>query len=615
MNWRHFRAFLWLRWRLFANQLTRGGILSKVLLGILGVGAVLCMIVLLIQSFLAGLFLLPEAPPIVVLLIWDGVALLFLFSWCVGLAAELQRSESLSLDKFLHLPVSLAGAFALNYLSSLVCLTTIFFAPAMFGLSLGLTLGKGPLLALQLPAALAFVFMVTALSYQFQGWLASLMVNKRRRRTIIVIVTLISILLFQAPNLVNFLRPWQGIVEQQKGEADKERTELERAFQAKEITFDEYRSRVNDMTRKREERGEETLQWWQEFAWIANMAVPIGWLAWGAAAAMDGNPLPGLLATLAYTLIGAASLWRAYRTTLRMYTGHFSKQSAPAAASGQSAVGRRQSAAALPTGNAAFLERSIPGLSEQAAVIALTGFRSLIRAPEVKMLLLSPIIVVVVFGGVFLRGGANVPEVVRPLVPFGAMATILFSFSQLAGNQFGYDRNGFRIFILGPVPRRAILLGKNLALVPLVVGLAAPVVAVAVIFMPLRFDQLLAVPLQFVSMFSIYCMAANLQSILAPLPVASGSLKPLSLRIVPTLLHMVFMFATPILLTPVLLPWGIAAGLEALDFSWGPPLYLVLTILECAAVIGLYRIVLTWEGALLQAREQQILEAVVAKAE
>ncbi len=51
------------------------------------------------------------------LLVWDGLVLAFLFFWLIGLLLELQRSEVLSLDKFLHLPVSLRGAFLINYLS------------------------------------------------------------------------------------------------------------------------------------------------------------------------------------------------------------------------------------------------------------------------------------------------------------------------------------------------------------------------------------------------------------------------------------------------------------------------------------------------------------------
>ena len=53
------------------------------------------------------------------LLTWDGIVLAFLFIWMIGLITELQRTEALSLDKFLHLPVSPIGAFLINYLSSL----------------------------------------------------------------------------------------------------------------------------------------------------------------------------------------------------------------------------------------------------------------------------------------------------------------------------------------------------------------------------------------------------------------------------------------------------------------------------------------------------------------
>ena len=58
--------------------------------------------------------------------------------------ADLQRSEALSLQKFLHLPVSPAGAFVVNYLTSLFSFTMLVFAPAMFGLSLGLAFSRGP---------------------------------------------------------------------------------------------------------------------------------------------------------------------------------------------------------------------------------------------------------------------------------------------------------------------------------------------------------------------------------------------------------------------------------------------------------------------------------------
>ena len=60
------------------------------------------------------------------------------------------------------------------------------FVPVLFGLSLGLVFSRGLLLLPVLPLTAALLFMVTALTYQYQGWLASLMGNPRRRRTMAV---------------------------------------------------------------------------------------------------------------------------------------------------------------------------------------------------------------------------------------------------------------------------------------------------------------------------------------------------------------------------------------------------------------------------------------------
>ncbi|MBI2808168.1 MAG: ABC transporter permease [Planctomycetes bacterium] len=610
MNWHHFRTFVWLRWRLFVNQMARGGIANTIILAILGSGVVMLSLVLLVGSFLIGFLALPKAPPLALLLVWDGVVVVFILSWCAGLMAELQRSEAFALDKFMHLPVSLASAFLLNYFSSLVSLTMLLFAPVLVGLSLGLTFGKSPVLVVQLPLAISFVFMATALTYHFQGWLASLMVNKRRRRTIIVVVTLVFVLIFQVPNLINIYQPWKGLEGEQM---QKESAELTRALNAKEITKDEFKKRQHEILRDSVAR---TRKFWrdaEEWAWIANVALPPGWVAIGASSAAEGNPLPGLLAMFGFAALGAASLWRAYRTTLRIYSGQFTaggRTPTPVAAPNARAP-------ALPgTRDVGLVGWTLPWISDEAAAIALAGFQSLVRAPEVKMLLLSPIIMLVIFGGLLLRGGVSeAPDMVRPLISFGAIAMMLFTMGQLAGNQFGYDRGGFKNFVLSPAPRREILLGKNLALAPLVFGLATPLIILAQVFLPTSIDLMVAIPFQFVTMFLIYCMLANLLSMFAPMPIASGSMKPKSPRMIPFLLTMLFVFTLPMAQGPTLLPLGIEAALAALDSTYGIPICLLLTVLECAIVVFLYRLVITWQGWLLQSRELRILEVVAAKAE
>src|SRR5262249_46600722 len=136
------------------------------------------------------------------------VVVAFLFFWLIGLITELQRTDALSLSKFLHLPVSANGAFLINYFSSLVRLSLIIFFPVMLGYSVALVVVKGIRMLPVLLLVASFLLMVTGLTYQFQGWLASLMSNPRRRRTVIMLTTVTFVLIAQLPNLLNFVGPW-----------------------------------------------------------------------------------------------------------------------------------------------------------------------------------------------------------------------------------------------------------------------------------------------------------------------------------------------------------------------------------------------------------------------
>src|SRR5260370_18864679 len=149
----------------------RGGTANTVIAVLLVVGIVLLAPVLSLIFFLMGLFVLKDYSAGIIMYVWDGLVVAFLFSWLLGLMIELQRSDALSLDKFLHLPVSLKSAFLINYLSSLLSLSMVLFLPAMIALSLALVLAKGPGMLLLLPLLAGFLLMVTGITHQFQGWL------------------------------------------------------------------------------------------------------------------------------------------------------------------------------------------------------------------------------------------------------------------------------------------------------------------------------------------------------------------------------------------------------------------------------------------------------------
>jgi hypothetical protein len=552
-------TFIWLRWRLRVNQLKRGGTLNAIVWAVVAAGAVVVGAGLFVVSLAMGATLLGPASPTVVLYVWDGLVIAQLAFWSMGLLAELQRAEVLSLEKFLHLPVSATGAFLVNYLSSLVCLNLVVFAPALVGLSLGLAVAKGPRMLLLLPVVAAFLLMVTALSYQLQGWLASLMANPRRRRTLVVLAAAAMVLVYQLPYLLHRLIP------------------------------------------------EESWDRMEEFLPLIHMILPPCWLPLGARGLAEDHLGPALLATLGLALIGTASLWRGYGTTLRLYRGQFT--------AGQGRSSAPPPAAKASRRRAGLLEARFPGLSEQTAAVALSGFRSLLRAPEAKMMLLSPVLVSVIFGGMVLNLAPKLADPLRPLMVLGALGMIGFTLVGLQGNLFGFDRGGFRVFVLCPAPRRDILLGKNLALAPVVLGLGLLAATVFQAILPMRVDHFLAVLVAYASLYLLSCLLGNLLSILAPSHVAAGSFRTARTSGISLLLHLAFTSLFPVVLAVTLLPLGVEVLIRWQGWLAGVPVALVLAVLEVGAVGYVYRLVLAWQGGLLQLREQRILEVVTSKAE
>jgi hypothetical protein len=610
VNRQHLAAFLWLRWRLAVNQARRAGVIATVIntlfVGLMVGGA----FVGIAAGFLVGLLVLAEATPMVMLVVWNGAVAGFTFFWLIGLMAELQSSELLSLDRFLHLPVSPRGAFLINYIGSSLGLSLILFLPAMIGLASGLVFSRGVGLWVLFPLIGAFFLMVTGVTYQFRGWLASMMANPRRRRAIVGMVTLAFILVFQIPNIVNTFSPASRERREARAEIRRVVESLEEDFAAGRITREELEARrpppfPRSQGGPGDDISEDSLR--QVDLWI-----PLGWLPYGAHSALGGGVLAPLASALGMGLIGVASLGRAYRTTIRHYTGDFdSGRRARAGAAVAAPAGiEAPSDVRARTATTPFLEWRLPGISEGASAVALATFRGLVRAPELRMILLSPVIMLVVFGGMFAGGAGDPPELLRALVASGFSAgVLLFGMLGFIGNQFGFDRTGFRAFVLAPTAREEILLGKNLAFLPVGVAMMALAASLYQWFLPMRVDHFLAVLVQTVPMYLVFCLAANLLSILSPMALKTGTGMPARNQGVKMLYQLLFMTLIPMVLGITLLPLGVEALLEFLGDT-ALPAYLVLGILQAVLTVILYRIVLGWEGRLLQDREQRILEVV-----
>ena len=218
----------------------------------------------------------------------------------------------------------------------------------------------------------------------------------------------------------------------------------------------------------------------------AQRFIPPLWLSLGTQGLAERRVLPALLGTFGCLGLATLGLRRVYRSTVKFYHGD---------AGGKTAV-RSKSAdvfAEPPSGAAKsgsrFLEWRLPAVPEQSAALALATFRGLFRAPEVKMALGSSVISMLILGAmVFLRNPPHLSDTTKPFVATGVLTFSIFTLLRFFANQFGFDRDGFRSLILSPADRRLILLGKNLAVLP--IGFVFGTLLLAVVFVWLHLPPL-----------------------------------------------------------------------------------------------------------------------------
>ncbi len=610
MNWEHFKAIAWLRWRLSRNQWKRAGFVNGILMAILTVGVLLLAGVSFFLALVMGVILLPQGSPIQVMYVWDGIVGLYMLGWTISLLAEIQRSEMLSLDKFLHLPMSLRTAFALNYLTTFFSLSVICIAPGAIGLSLASVYSYGPHMLILIPLVIAFFFMMTAFKYQIQGRVASLISNKRRQRSIVVAITFVFVLVSQLPNVVIQYSIRVSAKEEQAKRAELNQLQADIMKQdlrpdAKRRVFQVVKEKFDT---RRKENSSTALAWCAKHAVLANKLIPVGWLPTGATQLADGIIWPAGLCLLGLTSIGSFSLWRAYSSTVKAYTRQASVQTAQPIKESDAATGKRK---------IRLIERQLPWVSESTSAVAIGSLISFARAPESKMLLITPFI----FGSMFVVSiwTQKIPRITpeyAPLVMQAAVGLLAFLYTLLTNNVFGLDRNGFRFYVLMPVGRREILLGKNLAAVPIFLVLLSFVFFTAIYFGTTNIFHCIGGLLQAAIVFLLVSSLGNQISILFPfaMPVA-GSGKPLQVNFKSVAAQMAATFLCPLIVVPGLLAIGIEILMHEYFHITFFPIYLVFSAIELAIVRWLYLKLIEHQATLLQRREPDILALLASNIE
>jgi hypothetical protein len=351
----------------------------------------------------------------------------------------------------------------------------------------------------------------------------------------------------------------------------------------------------------------------------AQVAVPPGWVPIGAQALAEGRAWPALLGMLGCAAIGALGLRRAYLSTLRFYQGGSVRKGAArtaraaAAAAGTAVTG---AAAAATRGGAVrdssrFLERRLPRIPEQAAVVALATFRSMMRAPEMKLQFGTSFIITLVVGGSLLfRSTGRLPEAAGAFIATGVVVFSMFLLIGFVGNQFGFDRDGFRAFVLSPAERWTIVLGKNLAVVPMGAVASTVLLIIVTLWLHLSPFVFLATLLQLLVGLIAAALVGTLLSILLPYRIQPGSMKPTKIPTLSMVILVLAQLSLPLVLTPAFLP-------PLIGFVWqragGPPAAVVnfgLSLAMAAVVVFVYWRALQPLGRLLHRRESRILATV-----
>jgi hypothetical protein len=249
----------------------------------------------------------------------------------------------------------------------------------------------------------------------------------------------------------------------------------------------------------------------------------------------------------------------------------------------------------------------LPWMSDQAGAVAVAQFRSLTRASELKMMLLTvPIVLLFLFGGFF---GGGESTALGPISLIGRLAfTLVFVASGLVLNHFALDRGGFRAFVLSPVSRADVLVGKNVAHLPLSLITLLTGIGLAQWARPLALDHLAGILVMTVPMSLSLGLVGNAASIFFPMVVKPGSMMPVKSSSLTFLGQLAFMMLAVAVMSFALIPPAMELILGAVGVPRFVPVFLIAALAYAVITLLVYRGAVRLQGELLYGREQRILE-------
>jgi hypothetical protein len=174
--------------------------------------------------------------------------------------------------------------------------------------------------------------------------------------------------------------------------------------------------------------------------------------------------------------------------------------------------------------------RTLPGLSPGASAVALAQLRLALRTPRGRAILLSPLVMIAVFGVVMRRhsGGMDFgPWALNSgvsLAVFGSFICLM-SILPIAMNQFAVDKAGLTLALLSPLTDGEYLAGKAVGNALIAAGPAALALVLSFVAFPGGSLALwLAIPLALLATYFLVAPAAAIFSALFPRVVDLNSI-------------------------------------------------------------------------------------------
>lgn len=678
----HFRAILFLQSRIVANRWSRESILGKVIVLVFYSAISMGTIVAVLIGAIAGFFLYRTAGSMdYSLYVWNGLVFAFLLFWIIEISTELTRSDGISMDRIMHLPISPSHVFSLNYILSLGNLPFIYFTCICIGLILGGSMSHGPSVLLIAIPLLAYLLMITALTSHLRSVLSAWVANPKRRRLVMLLLPFVvgitmagvALSLSQATSYIaritkpnnnsvlpapptvlpdNTLPPNAPLPSLDGNRSDRN-TDRNTGGNTEASTDDHN----VDTSTNREPGTQESIApeatpevplgsapptvpdaetilapitgSFSEFTGTLNNAlnwlditVPGFWFA-ACAESIPKSPWKSLCLVPGMLAISALSLRKNYATTLRYYQHGFGSApgiSKPDEFAPFSAVNNPTSSTAASMvssdENTAWMERTFPWLDDVSSAIVAQTWLSIWRAPEMKLQLMGPFIqpIILLFVMSYWKSSAN--PFLDTFLALGIAGFCLYTSSGFLGNLFGFDRSGFRAWILSPIPRHRILNGRNLAY-----GIPAFAVAALTcfgigIYWRIPLDKLLYSPLAILTFVPVFFLVTNLQSILAPFGLPAGGIQPKRFNWRAVVMTLLLSTLIPTMFCLSLAPLGV----EFLVSRFVPamahvPLALLLAIPWALGSWCLYRLLILPLGKLLEHFELRILDVVTSEVE